>query len=84
MGCFPGPSHRPWLSGLLLVREGAGQPAGPNAWQEMPEEHPLMRTALRVLSLPEVVRDVEIGFDVMCNTVNSFAAENPRRPVGWK
>jgi N-6 DNA Methylase len=61
--------------GLLLVREGAGQSAGPNAWQEMPEEHPLMRTALRVLSLPEVVRDVGIGFDVMCDTVNSFAPE---------
>jgi len=31
----------------------------------MPEEHPLMRTALRVLSLDEVVQDVGIGFEVM-------------------
>jgi hypothetical protein len=44
----------------------------------MPEEHPLMRTALRVLSQPEVVRDVGIGFDVMCDTVDSFAPENSR------
>jgi uncharacterized protein YjeT (DUF2065 family) len=61
--------------GLLLVREGTGHPAGPDAWRHMPEEHPLMRTALRVLSLDEVVRDVGIGFDVMCDTVNSFAPE---------
>jgi len=61
--------------GLLLVREGTGGPVGPDAWQHMPEEHPLMRTALRVLSLDEVVRDVGIGFDVMRDTVNSFAPE---------
>jgi predicted helicase len=40
-----------------------------------PEEHPLMRTALRVLSLDEVVQDVGIGFEVMRDTVNSFAPE---------
>ena len=34
-----------------------------------------MRTALRVLSLDEVVQDVGIGFDVMRDTVNSFAPE---------
>jgi predicted helicase len=61
--------------GLLLVREGTGQPVGADAWQHMPEEHPLMRTALRVLSLPEVVQDVGIGFEVMRDTVNSFAPE---------
>lgn len=61
--------------GLLLVREGIGAQVGPDAWQHMPEEHPLMRTALRVLSLPEVVEDVGIGFEVMCDTVNSFAPE---------
>lgn len=70
--------------GLLLVREGTGRPIGADAWQYMPEEHPLMRTALRVLSLPEVVRDTGIGFDIMCDTVNSFApeilAERPGRP----
>ena len=40
--------------GLLLVREGTGQAVGQDAWRHMPEEHPLMRTALRVLSLDEV------------------------------
>ncbi len=34
-----------------------------------------MRTALRVLSLDEVVHDVGVGFDVMRDTVNSFAPE---------
>jgi uncharacterized protein YjeT (DUF2065 family) len=61
--------------GLLLVREGTGAAVGPDAWQHMPEEHPLMRTALRVLSLDEVVHDVGVGFEVMRDTVNSFAPE---------
>lgn len=61
--------------GLLLVREGTGQAVGPDAWQHMPPEHPLMRTALRVLSLDEVVHDIGIGFEVMRDTVNSFAPE---------
>ncbi len=61
--------------GLLLVREGTGYPAGSNSWRHMPPEHPLMRTALRVLSLDEVVQDAGIGFTVMCDTVNSFAPE---------
>ena len=61
--------------GLLLVREGTGYAAGPDSWRHMPPEHPLMRTALRVLSLDEVVRDAGIGFTVMCDTINSFAPE---------
>ncbi len=61
--------------GLLLVREGTGEPVGPDAWRHMPEEHPLMRTALRVLSQEEVERDVGIGVTVMRDTVNSFAPE---------
>lgn len=61
--------------GLLLVREGTGYPAGPDSWRHMPPEHPLMRTALRVLSLDEVVQDAGIGFTIMCDTVNSFAPE---------
>lgn len=73
--------------GLMLVREGTGQAVGPDAWRHMPEEHPLMQTALRVLSLDEVRRDIGIGFDVMCDTVNSFAPEilalqpNRRDPI---
>jgi hypothetical protein len=61
--------------GLLLVREGTGLSVGVASWEHMPGEHPLMRTALRVLSQPEVVLDVSIGFDVMCDTVDSFAPE---------
>lgn len=68
--------------GLLLVREGTGQPVDDDAWEDMPAEHPLMRTALRVLSLDEVVRDVGIGFEVMRDTVNSFAPEILIRPPG--
>lgn len=61
--------------GLLLVREATGRDVAPDAWQHMPEEHPLMRTALRVLSLDEVVADMGIGFEVMRDTINSFAPE---------
>ena len=61
--------------GLLLVREGTGRLVEENAWQHMPGEHPLMRTALRVLTLPEVVADIGIGFTIMRDTVNSFAPE---------
>jgi len=72
---FSGAFAQTLAFGLLLVREATGHQAGAEAWRHMPEEHPLMRTALRVLSLDEVVRDVGIGFDVMCDTVNSFAPE---------
>ncbi len=70
--------------GLLLVREHLTtdtelpedeQRVDADAWDHMPEEHPLMRAALRVLSQPEVARDFGVGFDVMCDTVNSFAPE---------
>lgn len=72
---FSGAFAQTLAFGLLLVREGTGEAVGPNAWQHMPEEHPLMRTALRVLSLDEVVQDMGIGFDVMRDTVNSFSPE---------
>jgi hypothetical protein len=61
--------------GLLLVREGSGQTVDNHAAENMPGQHPLMRTALQVLTLPQIVHDVGIGFDVMLDTVNSFAAE---------
>jgi len=70
--------------GLLLVREGTGEPVGADAWQHMPEEHPLMRTALRVLSLDEVIQDIGIGFEVMRDTVNSFAPEILAAPPGGR
>ena len=61
--------------GLLLVREATGRPVDENAWAQMPDEHPLMKAALRVLSEPEVRREIGVGFDVMLDTVNSFAPE---------
>lgn len=61
--------------GLLLVREATDADVGLDAWTHMPDEHPLMRAALRVLSEQEVTREIGIGFDVMCDTVNSFAPE---------
>lgn len=70
--------------GLLLVREGGNAPVDENAHTRMPAEHPLMRTALRVLTLPEVLDVIGIGFTVLRDTVNSFAAEilaaRPGRP----
>lgn len=61
--------------GLLLVRESTGESVGSDSWQHMPEEHPLMRTTLRVLSEPEVIQDMGIGFDIICDTINCFAPE---------
>ena len=61
--------------GLLLVREDSDGPVDRNAWEDMPEEHPLMRTTLRVLSQPEVRDDIGVGFTVMLDTVNSFAPD---------
>lgn len=61
--------------GLLLVREGSGRPVDATAYQHMPAEHPLMRTALRVLTQAEILDVVGIGFTVLLDTVNSFAPQ---------
>ena len=61
--------------GLLLVREASGAPVGEDAWRRMPDEHPLLKSALRVLSEDEVTSQIGIGFAVMRDTVNSFAPE---------
>lgn len=58
--------------GLLLVREGSGRPVDASAYLHMPAEHPLMRTALRVLTQTEILDVVGIGFTVLLDTVNSF------------
>lgn len=69
--------------GLLLVREATGQDVGDDAHEHMPEEHPLMRNALHVLTLPQVTADLGIGLTVMRDTVNSFAPEIlAQRPGG--
>jgi hypothetical protein len=81
---FSGAFAQTLAFGLLLVREALTnrtdlteeqQKVGPDAWEHMPEEHPLMRAALRVLSEPEIAGEIGIGFDVMRDTVNSFAPE---------
>lgn len=61
--------------GLLLVREAGDGPVGEDAWRQMPDEHPLMKAALRVLSEDEVTTQIGIGFEVMRDCVNSFAPE---------
>lgn len=38
----------------------------------MPDEHPLLKTALRVLSEDEIVEQIQLGFDIMFDTVNGF------------
>lgn len=58
--------------GLLLVREATNLPVDRDAWRHMPDEHPLMKTALRVLSEDEIVKLLSLGFDVMFDTVNGF------------
>lgn len=58
--------------GLLLVREATGQPVDAHAAQHMPDEHPLMKTTLGVLSMAPVIADVGAGFDVMIDTINGF------------
>lgn len=67
---FSGAFAQTLAFGLLLVREATNQPVDRNAYQHMPDEHPLMRTALHVLSMPEVADDIGMGFDVMLDTVN--------------
>ncbi len=61
--------------GLLLVREASNGPVGEDAWKQMPDEHPLLKAALRVLSEDEVTSQIGIGFEVMRDCVNSFAPE---------
>ncbi|KPH82148.1 type ISP restriction/modification enzyme [Bosea vaviloviae] len=61
--------------GLLLVREARNEPVGADAWRHMPGEHPLMQTALRLLSFDEVVAEIGVGFDAMRDTINSFTPD---------
>lgn len=70
--------------GLLLVREATGEPVGENAHQHMPDEHPLMKNALYVLTLPQVSDELGIGLTAMRDTVNSFAPEILARAPGGR
>jgi hypothetical protein len=58
--------------GLLLVREATAKPVGADSWKVMPPEHPLLKSALRVLTEPEIEEQIALGFDVLIDTVNSF------------
>ena len=58
--------------GMLLVREASGKLVGADSWKLMPDEHPLLKSALRVLSEDEIVEQISLGFDVLLDTVNSF------------
>lgn len=66
--------------GLLLVREHLAstetdqerQQVGTDAWQHMPDEHPLMKGTLEAISDKRVIESVGIGFEVMIDTVNCF------------
>lgn len=73
---FSGAFAQTLAFGLLLVREATeGAEVTEHAYEHMPDEHPLMKTALRVLSMPEVAAEVGVGFQVMLQTVNGFQPE---------
>lgn len=72
---FAGAFAQTLAFGMLLVREATGEAVGENAYEQMPAEHPLMRNALEVLTMQQVRAEIGIGFDIMRDTVNSFAAE---------
>ena len=70
---FAGAFAQTLAFGLLLVREATGKDVDAHSWRAMPDEHPLMKSTLRVLSQPEIVDVVGIGFEVICDTVNGFS-----------
>jgi hypothetical protein len=64
---------------------GQGRPersAQPPKPESLPPELALMRAALRVLSMEEIILDVGVGFDVMLDTVNSFEPAILARKIG--
>lgn len=67
--------------GLLLVREATGEPVDRHAYEHMPDEHPLMRSTLRVLSQEEVANEIGAGFEVMLDTVNCLKPQMLKRPA---
>ncbi|MGI8841688.1 MAG: hypothetical protein ACR2F8_13050 [Caulobacteraceae bacterium] len=69
---FSGAFAQTLAFGLLLVREATGKAVDRHAADHMPPEHPLMKTALQVLSMEAVAREIGAGFEVMLDTVNGF------------
>ena len=62
--------------GLLLAREAGPGTVDRNAFDLLPQgTYPLLRATLQALTLPQVLDVLGVGFDVICDTVNSFAPE---------
>ena len=72
---FAGAFAQTLAFGLLLVREATGTHLDHRAADHMPPEHPLMRTALNVLSQDAIRAEVGAAFDVILDTVNSGLAD---------
>ncbi|MDE2583724.1 MAG: hypothetical protein KGL52_18970 [Rhodospirillales bacterium] len=62
--------------GLLLARETGLGPVDRNAFDLLPSgTYPLLRATVQALTLSQVLDVLGVGFDVICDTVNSFAPE---------
>jgi GNAT superfamily N-acetyltransferase len=62
--------------GLLLAREASAQEVGQDAYRLLSEgTYPLLRATLQALTLDQVTDSLGVGFDVIRDTVNSFAPE---------
>ena len=62
--------------GLLLAREASAQEVGQDAYRLLSEgTYPLLRATLQALTLDQVTDALGVGFDVIRDTVNSFAPE---------
>ena len=62
--------------GLLLAREASGRAVDQNAFAQLSEgTYPLLRATLQALTLSQVLDILGVGFDVIRDTVNSFAPE---------
>ncbi len=62
--------------GLLLARESSGREVDQDAFRQLSEgTYPLLRATLQALTLDQVLDTLGVGFDVIRDTVNSFAPE---------
>jgi hypothetical protein len=57
--------------GLLLVREATALPVDENAYRQMPNAHPLLKTTLEAVLHSSITADLGAGFDLMLATVNA-------------
>jgi hypothetical protein len=81
-------THFPYARKIILVQDNSpragasGALRSPPKPESLPPELALMRAALRVLSMEEIILDVGVGFDVMLDTVNSFEPAILARKIG--